>query len=149
VEKQIDLELGQIIKDCPYGHRRLLAASKFIWYVHNEALKQYAYLARNSGLPSELWNRVERCFCNSYGLSKWKGKIYVQEEVDEGQRLGLQPMYEDYLNNVLDDDYKERPEGIRWYCEKYEKLARDIQKETGSKAPIGEEYDVIGRRKVD
>lgn len=147
--------LDKLKLEFPFGYKRFEAIASFAFYVHTEALKQISGLCRRSGLPSLLWGRIENTFLNQYGLSKWKDKLYVQEELIplEGEqgyvKNGLSEDLEDYLN-ILGEDLIPTEEGMRKFMDKREKQAKELQEKANlSKERVEElksdKYDAAGR----
>lgn len=152
-----ETNLQRIKRLNPYGWKRYESIAKFVWYINNRAIDNISSLCHRSGVHKGMWSRIENAFLNSYGLNKYKDAIYVQEEIGYDEKLkvpiraGLSELTEDYLNMVLSitkeegrTSFKEDEKGIEKFCKKYEKIARDLQKQYNSKAPVGDEYDPLG-----
>ena len=139
-------------KSHKFGYGRYENISKHTFYLHTEAFRSIAMLCRRSGLPKYLWHRIESTFCNSYGLTKLPIGLFVSEEVvpDVSGLMvkdGMSELQEDYVN-CLDEDLKEDEKKVVKLILKWEKIAKQLQKEYNTKAKVGEEYDNSGRKRV-
>jgi len=85
-------------KSHPYGFGRYVNISKQTFYLHTEAYIHIAGLCRRSGLPKDIWPRIETTFLNSHGLSKHPKGIVV---VVRGPEKLVQPSLNFQPENLL------------------------------------------------